>query len=74
MNKLFLILILLSVTLTVSGQNIPPEEMARIEEEARKAGNDAFARAMIRNVLIITGVAVVFFLFKSSSKKPDKKD
>lgn len=45
-----------------------------IEEQATKAGNDAFANAMIRNVLIIVGVAVVYFLFKSSSKKTDKKD
>jgi len=74
MNKLFLVLILLMVTLTVFGQNIPLEEMARIEEEARKAGNDAYANAMIRNVLIIVGVAVVYFLFKSLSKKTEKKD
>jgi|688.fasta_scaffold1473536_1 hypothetical protein len=74
MNKFFLVLILLTVTLTVFGQNIPPEEMARIREEAHKAGNDAYANAMIRNVLIIAGVAVVYFLFKSSSKKTDKKD
>lgn len=74
MKKLFLALILLTVTLTVCGQNIPPEEMARIEEEARKAGNDAYANAMIRNAIIIAGVAVVYFLFKSSSKKTDKKD
>jgi len=45
-----------------------------IEEQASKAGNDAFANAMIRNVLIIAGVAVVYYLFKSSSKKNDKKD
>lgn len=74
MNKLFLVLILLMVTLTVFGQNIPLEEMARIEEEARKAANDAYANAMIRNVLIIVGVAVVYFLFKSSSKKTETKD
>lgn len=44
-----------------------------IEEQAAKAGNEAFANAMIRNILIIAGVAVVYFLFKSSSKKTDKK-
>lgn len=45
-----------------------------IESQATKAGNEAFANAMIRNVLIIVGVAVVYFLIKSSSKKNDKKD
>ena len=45
-----------------------------IEGQATKAGNDAFAIAMIRNILIIIGVSVVYFLFKSSSKKTDKKD
>lgn len=45
-----------------------------IEDLATKAGNDAYASAMIRNVLIIAGVAVVYLLFNSSSKKIDKKD
>jgi hypothetical protein len=45
-----------------------------IEDQATKAGNDAFAIAMIRNILIFIGVSVVYFLFKSSSKKTDKKD
>lgn len=40
-----------------------------IDEQATKAGNDAYANAMIRNVLIIVGVAVVIFIFKSSKGK-----
>jgi hypothetical protein len=45
-----------------------------INEQATKAGNDVFANAMIRNVLIVVGIAVVYYLFKSSSKKTDKND
>ena len=66
MNKFLLTGLTILMTVVVNAQSI--------EEQATKAGNDAFANAMIRNVLIIAGVAVVFFLFKSSSKKNDKKD
>ncbi len=45
-----------------------------IEEQATNHGNEAFAYAMIRNILIIIGIAVVSFLFNFSSKKTDKKD
>lgn len=42
-------------------------------EQATKAGNDAFANAMLRNVLIIVGIAVVYFIFKSA-KGNNKKN
>ena len=58
MNKILLTGLTVMMTVIVNAQSI--------EEQATKAGNDAFANAMIRNVLIIAGVAVVYFLFKSS--------
>ncbi|MFA5433067.1 MAG: hypothetical protein WC319_09410 [Candidatus Paceibacterota bacterium] len=66
MNKILLTGLTIMMTVIANAQSI--------EERATKAGNDAFANAMIRNVLIIAGVAVVYYLFKSSSKKNDKKD
>jgi hypothetical protein len=42
-------------------------------EQATKAGNEAFANAMIRNVLIIVGIAVVYFIFKSAKGNNKKK-
>lgn len=66
MNKILMTGLTIMMTVITNAQSI--------EEQATKAGNDAFANAMIRNVLIIVGVAVVYFLFKSSSKKTDKKD
>lgn len=66
MNKFLLTGLTTLLTIIANAQSI--------EEQATKAGNDAFANAMIRNVLIIVGVAVVYFLFKSFSKKNDKKD
>ena len=66
MKKILLTGLTIMLTVIANAQSI--------EEQASKAGNDAFANAMIRNVLIIAGVAVVYYLFKSSSKKNDKKD
>jgi VIT1/CCC1 family predicted Fe2+/Mn2+ transporter len=66
MNKFFLTGLTVMMTAIVNAQSI--------NEQATKAGNDAFANAMIRNVLIVVGVAVVYYLFKSSSKKTDKND
>ncbi|MDO9511228.1 MAG: hypothetical protein Q7J34_05685 [Bacteroidales bacterium] len=66
MNKFFLTGLTIMMTAIVNAQSI--------NEQATKAGNDAFANAMIRNVLIVVGVAVVYYLFKSSSKKTDKND
>ena len=66
MNKLLLTCLTIMMTVNANAQSI--------EEQASKAGNDAFANAMIRNGSIIVGVAVVYFLFLSSSKKTDKKD
>jgi len=43
-----------------------------IERQAREAGNQAFQNAMIRNILIIVGVAVVYFIIKSSGGKKDE--
>lgn len=39
--------------------------------QATKASDDAFAGAMIRNVLIIGGIVVVFYVIKSFNKKND---
>jgi hypothetical protein len=66
MNKLLMTGLTIMMTVIANAQSI--------EEQATKAGKDAFANAMIRNVLIIACVSVVYFLFKSSSKKTDKKD
>jgi len=66
MNKFLLTSLTVMMTVIVNAQSI--------EEQATKAGKDAFANAMIRNVLIILGIAVVYFLFKSSSNKGDKKN
>jgi hypothetical protein len=66
MKKFFLTGLTVMINLIANAQSI--------EEQATKAGKDAFANAMIRNILIIVGVAVVYFLFQSSSKKTDKKD
>lgn len=66
MNKLLMTGLTIMTTLIANAQSI--------EEQATKAGNEAFANAMIRNVLIIVGVAVVYFLFKLLSKKTDKND
>lgn len=65
MNKILLSYLTITMTVIANAQSI--------EEQAAKVGNDAFANAMIRNVLIVVGVVVVYFLFKSSSKKTDKK-
>ena len=66
MNKFFLTGLTFMMTAIVNAQSI--------NEQATKAGNDVFANAMIRNVLIVVGIAVVYYLFKSSSKKTDKND
>lgn len=66
MSKFFLTSLTVMLTLIANAQSI--------DEHSTKEGNDAFANAMIRNVLIIIGFAVVYFLFKSSSKKTNKRD
>ena len=66
MNKFFLTSLTMMLTIITDAQSI--------DEQARKAGSDAAANAMLRNVLIIIGVAVVYFLYKALSKKNNKKD
>ena len=44
-----------------------------IEEQAEKAGNEAFGGAMIRNILIVAGFILGSFLFKSASSKNENK-
>lgn len=55
----------LMVTMMVNAQSI--------EEQAEKAGNEAFGGAMIRNIFIVAGVILASFLFKSSSRKNENK-
>ena len=45
-----------------------------IDEEARKAANEAFSNSMFRNVLIIIGVGVVYYLFRANSNKNGNKE
>lgn len=59
MKNLFLTLLMISYSVLVNAQSI--------QSQAEKAGNDAFANAMIRNVFI--GIGVVVFLFVIGSKK-----
>lgn len=61
MKNLFLTVIISATSLITNAQSV--------EDQAHKAGANAFANAMIRNVLIIVGIAVVFYLYKSFSKK-----
>ena len=64
MKKTFLTLFLLSSELLIIAQST--------KEQAEKAGNNAFGNAMIRNVLIIIGVAVLYFIIKRLFKKKEK--
>lgn len=64
-KKLLFTVAFLIVTIMVNAQSI--------EEQAEKVGNEAFASAMIRNILIVAGVILVTFLFKSSSRKNENK-
>ncbi|MCX6228294.1 MAG: hypothetical protein NTV75_03815 [Bacteroidia bacterium] len=59
MKNLFLTLLMISFSVLVNAQSI--------QSQAEKAGNAAFANAMIRNVFIAIGVIV--FLFVIGSKK-----
>ena len=53
------------VTIMVNAQSI--------EDQAEKAGNEAFASAMIRNILIVAGVFLAIFLFRSSKKNKENQ-
>ena len=64
-KKLFFTAILLMATIMVNAQSI--------EQQAEKVGNEAFASAMIRNILIVAGVVLASFLFKSSSRKNENR-
>ena len=56
-KKLFFTAILLMATIMVNAQSIA--------QQAEKVGNEAFAGAMIRNIMIIAGVFLISFLFRS---------
>ena len=63
--KNFLLTVLMLATTVIANAQ-------SIEDQATKAGNDAFATAMIRNVFIIIGI-VVFFAWSGSKKSKDDK-
>ena len=60
MKNLLLTVVMLTITLITHAQSI--------QSQAEKAGNEAFANAMIRNVFIIMGV-VLFFAISGSKKR-----
>ena len=63
MKNLFLTLVMVASSLIVNAQSI--------QSQAERAGNDAFASAMVRNVFIILGI-VIFFALTGSKKSKDK--
>ena len=66
MKKLLSTLVMLTTTLMVFAQSI--------EEQAEKAGNEAFAGAMIRNILLMVGGIVIYSVIKSGkTKKEDQQ-
>ena len=65
MKNLLLTIVMLTITLITNPQSI--------QSQAEKAGNDAFANAMIRNIFIIIGVVVFFAISGSKKSKDDKK-
>lgn len=65
LKKLFFTVAMLAATAMVHAQSI--------EEQAEKAGNEAFAGAMVRNVMIIIGVVIFFSLFKSGKKDKENQ-
>lgn len=66
MKKLLTTIVLLTTTLMVFAQSI--------EEQAEKAGNEAFAGAMIRNILLMVGGIVIYSVIKSGkTKKEDQQ-
>jgi len=44
-----------------------------IGQQAEKVGNEAFAGAMIRNIMIIAGVFLVSFMFRSGKKNKENQ-
>lgn len=65
LKKLFFTVAMLAATVMVHAQSI--------EEQAEKVGNETFAIAMIRNVMIIIGVIVISSLFKSRKKNNENQ-
>ena len=65
LKKLFFTVAMLAATVMVHAQSI--------EEQAEKAGNEAFANAMVRNVMIIIGVVIFFALSKSGKKDKENQ-
>lgn len=65
LKRLFFTVAMLTATVMVHAQSI--------EEQAEKAGNEAFASAMVRNVMIIIGVVIFFSLFKSGKKDKENQ-
>lgn len=65
LKKLFFTIAMLAVTVMVHAQSI--------EEQAEKVGNETFASAMVRNVMIIIGVVIFFTLSKSGKKDKENQ-
>jgi heme/copper-type cytochrome/quinol oxidase subunit 2 len=63
MKKLLTTMVMLTTTLMVFAQSI--------EEQAEKAGNEAFAGAMIRNILLMVGGIVIYSVIKSGKNKKE---
>ena len=65
MKNLLLTVLLLTTTIAANAQSI--------QSQAEKAGNEAFAGAMIRNVFIGIGIVLFIALSRSKKSKDDKK-
>jgi hypothetical protein len=66
MKKLLTTMVMLTTTLMVFAQSI--------EEQAEKAGNEAFAGAMIRNILLMVGGTIIYTLIKSGKTKKEDQN
>ena len=65
MKNLLLTLVMVSTSFISNAQSI--------QDQAERAGNDAFATAMVRNVFIIIGIVLFFALSGSKKSKDDNK-
>lgn len=65
MKNLLLTVLLLTTTIVANAQSI--------QAQAERAGNEAFAGAMVRNVFIVIGIVFFMSLFGSKKSKDDKK-
>ena len=65
MKKLLSTLVMLTTTLMVFAQ--------AIEQQAEQAGNEAFAGAFIRNILLMIGGIVIYTVIKSKKAKKEEQ-